>query len=504
MSHADGSPALVPHGEPSRGDVPGLADTLADRPGTAGQDAVSGLFGRGLLFPAVAALPLLTATIVSPVLAHRLGSEEFGLLAAALALHQVLTVVAAVGLDQALVLQRAEDRSDSAARGLIATGMVIAAAVSLVVGLTAPAWSRALGFPGVDALVLATVLWTAPAVTAQLALALLLGQDRLRSFAVVSLCSSVGGQVVGLALVLLLDGGAAVYGWGGVVGQSVAMLAGVVLARPDFRRVLDRPVVARALATGVPLAFSTLSVLVLDVGDRLVIQRTLGAAETGRYQVAYVIGIIAVAVLNLVGQSWSARIADVRDERARVAVIGSARDALYGLFCPMVLGIVLAAPLLLRVFAPADFRPATLLPVVFVVILSGIPFIATLAATRALVAARRTRPLAVAAATAAVVNIGLNVVVVPRSGLVGAAAVTFGAFCLQAALLRFSLPAEVSLPRLPPGRIGSVLAVVAVAGLTLSLPQSPAWIAGRSVLAVLCLPWLYLALRRARTGPGPS
>ena len=80
---------------------------------------LSDLFGRGLLYVVVWSLQIVSATLVSPVLAYLLGPSEFGQLASAIALHQVLIILAVLGLDEALVQQRAEDGDDRTARGLV-------------------------------------------------------------------------------------------------------------------------------------------------------------------------------------------------------------------------------------------------------------------------------------------------------------------------------------------------------------------------------------------------
>ncbi|MGY1696286.1 lipopolysaccharide biosynthesis protein [Geodermatophilus sp. SYSU D00814] len=467
-------------------------------------DPMAGLFGRGLLYVVIAALPFVSATVVSPILAYQLGPASFGLMASAIALHQLLTVLAMVGLDQAVVLQRAEDENDRAARGLLACGIVLAVLVTALVGVTSPFWSSALGFQGADGLVAATVLWTAPAVTVQLVVALLMGGDRLRAFAVVSSLSTVGSQLVGLLLLFTLSNDVQTYAWGGVLGQAAAMVVGLVLVWPSWRGLFDLQVFRRALALGFPLMLSGISSFVLNAGDRLVVQRVLGPAEAGRYQIAYTVGFIAVTVLLITGQAWAARIASIRDDRERWAVIGRSRDELYGAFAPMVLGVMLAAPLLLRLLAPPSFQPASLLGVVLLVLLSGIPVIAAMASSRALITARRTRPVALAAGVAAVVNVVLNLVLVPPLGLTGAAVATLIAFSLQALVQWFMLPSGLTWPRPESRRVRLLLVVVTVAWLSTLVPQDVVWITARTLLAAACLPWLVATLRRARSGTAAS
>ncbi len=472
--------------------------TAGGAEGVAGQTAMAGLFGRSMLYVVVGSLPLVTATLVSPVLAHVLGPGDFGRLASAIALHQVLIVLATIGLDQALVLQRADEGSDRGARGLVALGVAIAAVATAAAAVTAPWWSGELGFDGPPVLLAAAVAWTAPAAAVQLALALLLSQDRLRAFTLVSLVSAVGGQVGGLGVVLLVERSADAHLVGTVASQVLAMVIALVLVRPRWRGVLDLPVVHRALRFGAPLLVSGLSVVVLNAGDRLVVQRLLGSAEVGRYQVAYTVGFVVVLLLGLASQSWAAPLAAVRDEAERWSLITRSRDELHRLALPAVLGVTLAAPVLLRVVAPASFEPERLLVVTFLVALSAFPVVAGNASARALITARRSRPLALSGVCAAAVNTALNLVAVPRWGIAGAAAATVVAFTVQAVLHRRALPAGLAWQSTPSRLVLLGLAVCAVCAASTLAPQDAGWIAVRFVAALACLPWLLHQLRSAR------
>jgi O-antigen/teichoic acid export membrane protein len=497
-----------------RQDVEQRTPVGADSPGGHGPaaagapppaDEASALFGRGLLYVAVLSLQFLAAIVVSPVLAHLLPPTEFGQLASAIALHQVLVVLAVLGIDQALVLFRAESGDDRSARLLIPIGLVLACVTTLIATATAPLWSRQLGFPGPSGIVSLTIAWTTPAAGTLLVSALLLSQDRLKAFTVVSLIAGVGGQVVGLTV--LAAGGARsaeVYAVGNLSALVAALLLGLVLARPQWRGVVHGALARRALRLGGPLMVGSLAVFVLNAGDRLVIQRLLGAPEAGRYQIAYTVGNVAVLLLGMVSAAWGPQISAVRDDAARWALIGTARDRLLTLMTPIILGITLAAPVVLEVVAPASFKPRTLLLVVYLVALAGFPVLVGNASARELLVLERSRALAGSAMTAAVVNVGLNIVLVPHWGLAGAAAATLAAFVIQSVLHRLSLPSTVVWPRtpLPIMLAGAGAAVLSLA--TLALPQTPAWNGARFGLAVSCLPWLLYQLRRAQSPGAPA
>lgn len=461
----------------------------------------SKLFGRGLLYVVIWSLQLVAGTIVSPILAHLLGPAEFGALASAIALHQVLSVFALLGLDQALILQRTADKDASAARSLVSVGIALSLVVSIVFAATSPLWRDALGFGGHPTLVYAVILWTAPAAAVQVMLALLLTEDRIRPFAVMSALAAVGGQVAGIVLLLAVHVDATTYAFGAVGSQFAAMLIGIIVVRPRLRGMFDREVLSRAIRLGAPLAIGGLAYFVLNAGDRVIIQSLLGTAEVGRYQVAYVVGSVVVLLLTFTSSAWSPRFAALKDINERYALAALSRDTLYRLLSPMLVGITLAAPMALSIVAPPSFRPESLAIVVFLVALSAFPVAASGATGRILITLRRGKTLGLISCTAALVNIGLNLLLVPRIGIQGSALATLISYLLLAVLQQVSMPKQPKW-RGPSFRLLARVAFpIALAGLTLLLPQTLDWNIGRLIVAVACLPWFLINLKRARKGP---
>ncbi|NAZ74084.1 oligosaccharide flippase family protein [Kineococcus sp. T13] len=458
------------------------------------------MFGRGLLYVSAAAAQMVSSAVVSPVLAHGMGDPaEFGKLASAIALHQLLVVVAAAGLDQAVVLQRAEDGHERNAGAAAGAGIVLATAVTLLLAVTARWWAGPMGFEEPSALLTATIVWTVPAVAVMVLLGLLLGGDRLRPFAVISLVAALGGQLLGLVLLFGLRPLAASYLWGVVAADALAAAIALVLTRRAWFRMPRPVVVRRSLALGLPLLLGSLSTFVLNAGDRIVIQRVAGAAEVGRYQVAYTLGGVVVQLVVMLGSSWLPRFAEVREEAQRWRLIGHSRDGLYLLLAPVVLGLTLAAPVLLRIFAPESFGRETLLVVVLMVLVSAYPVAASGASGRMLLTARRARPIGVIALVAAVVNIGLNFLLVPLAGIAGAAAATVLALMVQAVLQRLAVVTGGHGSPWPRSSIVLLVlstAVVLVAWLSTFLPQSALFNGARFALGLVCLPWLWFYWRR--------
>jgi O-antigen/teichoic acid export membrane protein len=405
-------------------DIPAGATAADADAGTGGAEAApdqSRLFGRGLLYVVIWSLQLVVGTVVSPVLAHLLGVTDFGAFSTAQAIYQVLSVLALLGLDQALVLQHAEDGNGRNARGLVMVGLVISFAVTAVAVLTVPLWAEALGFGTGSDLVLVVMLWAAPSAAVQVMLALLLAEDRFRAFATTSIVSAVGGQAIGLTLLLTLGGGALTYAWGSVISQTLAMLIGFVFTRPLFSGLVNGRVSRRAISFGVPLALASLAYFVLNAGDRIVIQRLMGPDAVGQYQVAYVVGSSVILLLSFTNSAWAPHFAKMRDEAARFALAMTARDEIYRLLNPIVIGLTLASPIAMPILVPEGFEPATLTIVVYVVALTAYPATAGGASGRLLTIERRAKTLGVITGIAAVANVGLNLLLVPPFGILGEA-----------------------------------------------------------------------------------
>lgn len=487
----------------------GVADLPREAAGAESPATNSTLFGRGFLYVFAAAAQMAGSTLVSPVLAHVLADPaEYGALASAIALHQLLVALAVVGLDQATVLIRARDGHDRGAGPVALAAMAVALVVSAALASTARWWAPSLGFAVPSSLLTAAIVWTVPAVAIMVLLALLLGADRLRAYAIVSLVAALGGQALGIVLLVVHGPTAASYAWGVVAADVAAALAGLVLTRSAWFRVPSPAAVRAGFALGLPLLIGSLSTFVLNAGDRIVIQRMAGAAEVGRYQVAYTLGSVVIVLIGMLGTAWLPRFAEVADEGARRLLIGGSRDDLYRLLAPTVLGVALATPVALRILAPASFDRPGLLVVVVLVLSAAHPVAASGASARVLLTAGRVRPMAVATVVAAVVNIGLNVLLVPLIGIAGAAASTAAALALQALMQRNAVARgrrgeeRRPWPRTPTRLLLLSVGVLLAAWVSALLPQSPVPDGIRLALGLACLPWLWICWRRVTRGAG--
>lgn len=492
-------------------DHPRPAGTAPARPGAAAADAppdgrveraVGALFGRDSVYLLVWGLQLVVAAALTPVITRAMGAPEFGAVASAIAVMQVLYAIAGLGLQTAIQRHFAAG-GEQDARRLLTLSVLLAALVTVAADGTGGWWSRLLGFDDYSTTLRLAVFWAGGCAVTHCALGLLRSQDRLLAFSGVGLLQSVVAEAASLLLVVAVRPTASMFVLGRLVAQLLAAALALQLTRPRLLRPRHRGLALAGLAYALPLVPAELSTFVLNTADRLIIHHELGLTAVARYQIAYNIGAIPMILATILNVAWLPRIFALAAGDEQRAVLAASRAALYRLLGPVVIGMALGAPLLLRVWAPARYRPDSLLLVTAVVIVSVVPYTAALCRTQGLLAVGRTGTVAAGTAAAGIVNIALNQVLVPRFGLTGSAAATFVAFAALHGVLLVRSRVLAPTPGTPPARLVALAGAVIVALLTSALPASPGYLVLRTALALAALGWFGWTLRRLST-PRPA
>lgn len=195
---------------------------------------------------------------------------------------------------------------------------------------------------------------------------------------------------------------------------------------------LDRARLVQALAFSLPLVPHLLANWALAISDRLVLERLVPKDDLGRYSLAYMFctlaSVIGAAVSSAFGPITNRRLKAAPDDPsvprlgtyAVVAIIGSS------------LAIALFAPELIVVVAPMSYRAAaTLVPLLVLgAVFQGLYVVFSTGTWYSMKTARVPLVTAIGAA----VNLGLNIVLVPRLGVLAAALNTAIAYATLAGL----------------------------------------------------------------------
>lgn len=256
---------------------------------------------------------------------------------------------------------------------------------------------------------------------------------------------TVARRYAGLALLLFVLFFVARDLWGFYAATIVAEAAAtLVLAvwmckrlRPKLRD-FDAPLFRAMLAFGIPMVGYELSSVILSMGDRYVIQSMLGAQPLGYYSAAYnLCDYVRMVFLSSFGAAVLPMYVRIWEEKGRDETVAFLRRFLhvYVMVAMLVVaGLSAVAGELISFLASDKYRDgAQVVPFV----IAGMAFDAVvMVAGAGLYIDKRTKTAMALVAGCAALNIGLNLLLIPRWGLVGAAAATLAAY---AALLALSM-----------------------------------------------------------------
>lgn len=440
------------------------------------------LFGRGGSYTLATMVSMASGLVVLPFLTRALSSAEFGTLALALALQQLVAAAVSLGLPAAVSRFYFDEGGPEASEQLVHATFVTAALGTGMVLTTVTLWSPVFT-PSVPIAALAAGLASAfplaglGAVTARLRT-----EGRAAAFVALSTTSAVFPAATGLVAVYVWESTALAFLVGAVVVRIAVLLAAWLATVPGYA-LPPRQVLTAALRLGFPTLPHLTAMYVLSVGDRFVIDHAIGPEAVARYQVAYQIGnlgIVAVAALN---GAWSPLVFAIEDDAHRNAELARSSRMVLRTGALIVISLSLVAPWALAVAAPGEYDPIELLPVTVVVALATLPYIFYLSSVHVLFQAKSTVGLAIASSFSAVLNVVLNVVAVPRYGLMAAAWATVVAYCIQAAVVHVAASKLATITW--DARERSIVVLVSSACVlgTLGLPSAGPGGAARIVLA---------------------
>lgn len=314
--------------------------------------ATRGLAWQGVAF-VLGRLLILLATIL---VARILGPANYGLVTLAVVIVTHLTIVADLGVGQALVyLPIRARRTDAGLASATCSSLVLAAALVLA----APYLTGALGHPGSGPLLQALSLVMVFNAIGQVPDSLLRRELRFRSRVAGELARATGRAGVAIGLVLYGLGPWSLV-WGEVVGAVAFAVVSWILVRHRPRLRLDRRELRPLLTFGGAAACNgVLATLVLNV-DYLIVGGILGATALGWYVVGFrlpeVLIISAFQVVSQVAFPLYARVG-VEPQRLRKGYLVAFRlQATYGLAAGTTLAAI--APLVVPVLFGEGWGPA--------------------------------------------------------------------------------------------------------------------------------------------------
>jgi O-antigen/teichoic acid export membrane protein len=455
------------------------------------------LAGHSALYGSADVLGNVVNMLLTPVYTVFLGPVDYGNLQLLALLTTAAKIVFRLGLDAAFF--RLYYDLDAARRrrlvGSVAVfaGLVAAVLYAVLVLAAAPLAGVLLGDParaGWVRLALADVFFGS---FAFVPLNLLRIQDRPALFSAYSLGRHLLNTVLKVTLLMLGLGVTGVL-WSDALATLALSAALVIRLRGAGAWALEGSLLRESLGFGLPKVPHAFFVQIQNLADRKILDLFLSRADVGIYGVAYTLGSGVKFALSAFAPAWEpfvyAQLArgDAPRTLARVATYA------WAVFLAAGLGVAVFGRELLMLLTPR--RPAFWpgWPVIPVVTLAYLFHGAFLLTGVGIGIRKRTRYLPLITAAAAATNVGANLVLIPRFGMLGAAWATVLSYAVMAGL-GFRISHSLYPVPWEWGRLGRLSGAAAAAyGLALLAPQALVPALAAKAAAWLAYPAATLAL----------
>jgi O-antigen/teichoic acid export membrane protein len=243
------------------------------------------------------------------------------------------------------------------------------------------------------------------------------------SASLVNIFITVGATVV---LVVGLGEGALGVIVGSFIGTLVVYLALLGYRRAQLGLRFDRALFWRMMRFGTPLVPSALALWALNFVDRFLLIKMAGAGEVGLYSIGVRLASAMVLFLTAFRTAWPAFAYSIKDDREAKRTYAFVLTYLLFTACWLALGLGLLAPWLVRLLTTPSFYGASeVVPLLaFAVAAFGGYVVLAIGLSRT----RRNQFNWVVTGLAAALNIGLNVILIPPYGMMGAAVATVAGY----------------------------------------------------------------------------
>ena len=451
----------------------------------AGAIAAASLVSKGALF------------LWQIALAHALGEALYGVYGAVGSFIAVGTSVVNFGMGP-IVIRDVARRPDQAGKYLTAT-LVMQSALALLAYALVNGAAALGGYPAdVRAFLALAAVSLLVDILGNMTNDILLAQERM-------VASSAAG--VGHVVLLVLLAGAALLAGGGLWGVYAATIA-AGLARSAVLWLLalrggvrprwpfDRAVAAPLLRNGAPLALAAFLALAYQHADKLMTARFIGPAETGHLTAAFVVVFGVVELLNttILTATYPMMARYYGSGERFGLMVGKLAFFTLVFVLPLALSLSLfAAEITVPLFGPNFAPTADALRILIWYALASM--IANVFA-QALMVQNRQRSLLGIRAAGLAGNIALNLVLIPRLGVAGAALASLAAESVVLAVLLLIFresgwqPAR-TLPRVARALAAGCLAALAALALR---PAGPVIGIGGGLAVYAAAVWLLRAL----------
>ena len=395
-----------------------------------------GRLGRHSLIYGIGGLvSRIVAVLLLPLYTHYLTPADYGKIETLIALTTVLGIILRAGISSAFFRFYFDAEGDVARRTVLRTSFWFTMGAGtlgllLLLVFAQPVSDFLFGTTNAANLVRAAgvALW------ASVNYEQLTSLFRVEERSVAFVCASLANVfiTIGLTLVLVvsLDKGAIGVIVGNFSGTLIVYFALLGFRREQLGLQFDRGLLREMNRFGIPLVPTALFLWITNFSDRFFLVKLSDVSEAGLYSVGVRVASAMVLLLTAFRMAWPAFAYSIRDEDEAKRTYAYVLTYLTVVTAWVALALTLFAPWLVDLLATPRFAESY--RVVGPLSFAAVAFAAYIVVAIGVGRIRRTQFNWVVTGAAAIVNVALNLALIPPYGMIGAAIATVAAYVTMA------------------------------------------------------------------------
>ena len=391
------------------------------------------LFRHSLIYGLGSVVARVLAVLLLPLYTRYLSPGDYGLIETLIALSAVLTALVAQAMKSAFFRFYFDSAEEERRLLVVRTAFwyVFAAATAVLVAgvaLARPISWLLFGTRSHTGLVIATFVGLWAAMNYEQMTSLFRVEQRSTAYVVATLTNvavTIGATVL---LVVVFDKGPLGVLVGNFTGTLVVYAGLLAYSRRLLGFQFSRSLYRAMNRFGLPLVPSALALWLTSFSDRFFLIKLADPHQVGLYSIGVRVASAILLLLTAFRMAWPAFAYSIEDDREAQRTYSFVLTYVVYLSCWLALALGLLGPWILRVITTRPFYPAenVVAPLAFGAAAFGGYIVVQIGTGRA----RQTRSNWIATGVGAVVNVALNLALIPAYGRMGAAIATLAAYTL--------------------------------------------------------------------------
>lgn len=407
------------------------------------EPSVKAILGDFFVYGAGEILLRVSAFITLPIYTRLFSPSEFGIWSLVATSANILAILFTLGGETAYARLYFEAKNESDRRRLLSTWLTFlliwgAGGLALLLPLGSHASTLLFGTPNHAVLLWLSLLALPVAAANSICSQVVRNQFKAKLFVTLNLISTILVVVGSLYCVLVLKLGIAGLLIGSLAANCIILPIRLWIIRAEIELVFYPPALKAMFHFGAPLVPMSLAYSIFSMSDRMLLGKMATVEEVGFYAIATNLASILYMFNNALGQAWGPHAVRLHEQHPSTAPYIFGRTLNYILVAAGVLSVTVTAfaTEILRVLVSPSYWKAYL--AVGPLAITSVAMASTQITALGISLSKKTKYFAYYAWLAALLNILVNIILIPPFGMLGAAiasAVTYlfltFAYCLR-------------------------------------------------------------------------